>query len=49
MCSGVVLEAGSLCEAGRRGKESERGTGATAVLTLETEDWEARLNMRKEL
>lgn len=49
MCSGVVLEAGSLCEAGRRGKGGERGTGATAVLTLETEDWETSLNMRKGL
>lgn len=49
MCSGVVLEAGSLCEAGRRGKRSERGTGATTVLALEREAWEARLNMRKGL
>lgn len=49
MCSGVFLEAGSLCEAGRRIKRSEHGTGATAVLSLEMEDWEARLNMRKRL
>lgn len=47
ICSGVLLEAGGLCEAGGRGKGSERGTGATAVLSLETEDWEARLYMRK--
>ena len=46
---GVVLEAGSPYEAGRRGQGSERGMGVTAVLTLETGDWEVRLNMRKQL
>lgn len=49
VCSGVLLEAGSLCEAGRRIKRSEHGTGGTAVLSLEMEGWEARLNMKKGL
>lgn len=38
MCSWVVRETGSMCEAGRRGKERDRETGATAILTLGMED-----------